>query len=80
MTIVKKESPIGSLGLAPGVHWLKVVVAGDTVAYELMSQTPHTSPSQRKGTGFVRKWSGTARKDDDSDNEWLSHINAKHLR
>jgi len=80
MTLLKKDSPIESLGLGPGVHWLKVVVAGDTVAYELTSKPPHAAPVQRQGTGFVRKWSGTARKIENSDDEWLSHINAKHLR
>lgn len=31
-------------------------------------------------TGFVRKWSGTARKTETAGDPWLARINAKHLR
>lgn len=80
MTVVTKSSPIASLGLGPGVHLLKVVVAVDTVAYEVAEPPELPNPEPRQPTGFVRKWRGTARILDASDDAWLSHINSKHLR
>jgi len=80
VTVVRKNSPIESLGLGPGVHLLKVVITGDTVAYEVAATTPSSTPQLRTGTGFVGKWSGTARKMEVSSDDWLAHINAKHLR
>jgi len=62
------------------VHLLKVVITGDTVAYEVAATTPSSTPQLRTGTGFVGKWSGTARKMEVSSDDWLAHINAKHLR
>lgn len=80
MTVVAKSSPIASLGLGPGVHLLKVVVAVDTVAYEVAEPPELPKRERRQPIGFVRKWGGTAPIVDASDDAWLSHINSKHLR
>jgi len=80
MTVLSKSAPIESLGLGPGIHLLKVVVAGDSVAFEVAATTDRTSPVPRQGTGFVKTWSGTACKMATPGDAWLAHINAKHLR
>ena len=80
MTVLSKNAPLGSLGLGPGTHTLKVVVAGDTMAFEVETPTVSAPPAPRQGTGFVETWSGTARKIDDPGDTWLEHINRKHLR
>ena len=80
VNIVRKSSPIESLGLGPGVHRLRIVVSGDTVAYEVEMTDIPSVPAPRKVTGFVGRWSGTARKMDIPDDEWMARINAKHLR
>jgi hypothetical protein len=79
MTVLTKSAPIDSLGLSPGVHMLRVVVAGDTVAFEEAASADPATPARRQETGFVKKWSGTARKLDVPGDDWLAHINAKHL-
>ena len=80
MTVVSKSASLESLGLGPGTHTLKVVVAGETVAFEVEAPATRPSPVLRQGTGFVQTWSGTARKMDDPGDEWLERINRKHLR
>jgi hypothetical protein len=80
MTVLTKSAPIESLGLGAGVHLLKVVVAGDTVAFEVAQSGHRQPPEPRQGTGFVKAWSGTARKMDVPGDPWLAHINVKHLR
>jgi hypothetical protein len=80
MTVLTKSAPIESLGLGPGVHLLKVVVAGDTVTFEVAASADRTTPVPGQGTGFVKTWSGTACKMDVTGDDWLAHINAKHLR
>jgi hypothetical protein len=80
MTVLTKSAPIESLGLGPGVHLLKVVVAGDTLAFEVAASADRATPEPRQGTGFVKTWSGTARKMDVPGDDWLAHINTKHLR
>lgn len=79
MTVLSKNALIEELGLAPGVHHLKVVVAGDTVAFELEDAAAET-PFPRGKTGFVAKWSGSARKVENPADEWFTHINEKHLK
>ena len=79
MTVLTKSAPIESLGLGPGVHLLRVVVAGDTVAFEEAASADQATPVLRQETGFVKTWSGTARKMDVPGDDWLAHINAKHL-
>lgn len=78
VTVLSKSAPIESLGLSPGVHHLKVVVAEDTVAFEL-EDVKVEMPSSHRKTGFVAKWSGSARKVEDPVDNWLTHINEKHL-
>lgn len=80
MNVVGKSFPIGSLGLSPGVHRLRVVVSDDTVAYEVEMTDIPSVPAPRKATGFVGRWSGTARKMDIPEDEWMARINTKHLR
>lgn len=80
MTVLSKSAPIEALGLGPGIHLLKVVVAGDSVAFEVAATPDRTAPAPRQMTGFVKTWSGTASKMDTPGDEWLAHINAKHLR
>lgn len=80
MTVLLKSAPIESLGLSPGVHHLKVVVADDTVSFELEGPAAGEGPELRKGSGFVAAWGGSARKVENPADEWLTHINEKHLR
>ncbi len=80
MTVLLKSASIGSIGLSPGVHRLKVVVADDTVSFELESQASGDGSALRKGTGFVAAWGGSARKEENPAEEWLTRINEKHLR
>jgi hypothetical protein len=80
MTVLTKSATIESLGLGPGVHLLKVVVVGDSVAFEVAAPADRPPPVPQQGTGFVKTWSGTARKMDVPGDDRLAHINAKHLR
>lgn len=80
MNVISKSASIESLGLSPGVHRLRVVVSEETVTYELETVDLPSVPSPRKGTGFIRRWSGTTRKVDIPGDERVAHINAKHLR
>lgn len=79
MTVLSKTAPIESLGLPQGVHHLKVVVAGDTVSFELEDSKTEAQHTRGK-TGFVAKWSGSARRIENPSDEWLTHINEKHLK
>lgn len=80
VNVIRKSAPIGSLGLAPGVHRLRVVVSEETVAYELETTDLPSVAAPRKGTGFIGRWGGTARKVDIPGDERVARINAKHLR
>jgi hypothetical protein len=80
VTVLSKSAPIESLGLSPGVHHLKVVVADDTVSFELEGSAVAENKDVRRGSGFVTAWGGSARKVEDAEDEWLTHINKKHLR
>lgn len=80
MTTLLKSAPIESLGLSPGIHHIKVVVAEDTVSFELECQATSDGPNLGKSSGFVRAWGGSTRKAEDPADEWLTHINEKHLR
>jgi len=77
MTTVTKSTPIGSLGLEPGEHVVRIHVGSDTVSFAVETAT---RPAHRRPTGFIQRWSGTARKVEDPADEWLTHINDKHLR
>jgi hypothetical protein len=83
MTTISKNAALGTLGLPTGDHWVKFHVEGDVISFEVAASKEAvlvTEPQIRKPTGFVNRWGGTARKLEDSADEWLTHINEKHLR
>lgn len=82
MNTLSKSDPLGTLGLPAGDHWVKFHVEDDSISFEVAESTPTPAPTtgKRMPTGFVRKWSGTARKVEDAADDWLSRINEKHLR
>jgi hypothetical protein len=83
MMTVDKNAALGTLGLPSGDHWVKFHVAGDVISYEVAaSKTVDEAPVPiaRKPTGFVEQWGGTAMVAEDASDEWLTHINEKHLR
>ena len=82
MTTVAKSTPIGSVGLSQGKHLVRVHVGEETVSFEVESSAASDGarPAPRQPTGFVEKWSGTARKVVDPADAWLTHLNEKHLR
>ena len=59
---------------------LKVVVAGGSVAFEVVAAADRAAPGPRPGTGFMKTWSGTARRMEIPGDAWLAHSKAKHLR
>lgn len=82
MITVAKSTPIGSLGLSPGDHLVRVHVGQDTVSLEIETPgtvAPESPTAHRQATGFLSKWGGTARKMADPSDDWLTHINEKHL-
>jgi hypothetical protein len=82
MTMTTKSAPLGTLGLPDGDHVVRFHIEHDTVSFEVAEASPDNVRlrSVKKPTGFVEKWGGTARKVEDTNDPWLSHINAKHLR
>lgn len=82
MTILTKDSPLGTLGLPTGDHWVKFHVEGDAISFALVDSLPANTAlsAPRKPTGFVQKWGGSAKKTEDTSDSWLSHINEKHIR
>ena len=82
MSTLTQSTPLASLGLSSGDHLVKFHVEGDSISFEVAASLPVTAakPKARKPTGFVQKWGGSARKVEDANDAWLSHINAKHLR
>ncbi len=84
MQTLAKSAPLGTLGLPAGDHLVIFHVEADTISYEV-AKSQHNAPEllekgKRQPTGFVKKWGGTARKIEDSTDDWLTHINNKHLR
>ena len=83
MTTLSKEADLGYLGLPTGEHWVKFHVEGDAISFEVaaskVSQTA-LETEERKPSGFVERWGGTARKIEDSSDGWITQINEKHLR
>jgi hypothetical protein len=77
-----KNAPLSSLGLSSGDYLVKFHVEGDSISFEIVASPPGATmkPQSRKPTGFVQKWGGSARKIEDANDAWLSHLNAKHLR
>lgn len=81
MNTLTKDDPLGTLGLPTGDHWVKFHVEDDAITFEVAASAPEGKPvPERIPTGFVQKWSATARKKEDLADAWLSHINEKHLR
>lgn len=86
MNTVTKASPLGSLGLPTGDHWVRFHVEGESISFEVAQSSPVlASPGTertvvRKPTGFVKRWGGSFRKIDDPSDPWLTRINEKHLR
>jgi hypothetical protein len=65
-------------------HLVRFHVEAEVISFEVAaSRSPEVEPSGsavRQPIGFVKKWSGTARKVEDPNDAWLAHINDKHLR
>ncbi len=82
MNTLAKSAPLGTLGLPSGDHWVKFHVEENSISFEIKSSQPSTSPESkpRKPTGFVQKWGGSAKKQTAATDDWLTHINDKHLR
>lgn len=84
MPTVTKSATLDTLGLPAGDHLVRFHVEAEMISFEVAaSRLPVTSPQSaatRQPTGFVKKWGGTARKVEDSEDAWLTHINDKHLR
>lgn len=82
MHTLAKSAPLVTLGLPQGDHWVKFHVEDETISFEVAASLPKNAskPVAHKPTGFVQTWGGTARKVEDASDEWLSHINEKHLR
>jgi hypothetical protein len=83
MITVSKSTPVGSLGLEPGDHLVRVHVGKETISFEVEEESPGiesgTRASRRNPTGFLKRWGGTARKIEDPADVRLTHINEKHL-
>ncbi len=85
MNTLSKSTPLGTLGLPSGDHWVRFHVEGDAISFEVASvpqvlAAAHDSAPQKKPTGFVQKWGGSVKQVDDASDAWLTHINDKHLR
>jgi hypothetical protein len=84
MPTVAKTATFNTLDLPEGDHLVLFHVEADTISYQVTSSQPDmekiaTSPKQFP-TGFLKKWGGTAQKVEDTSDEWLTHLNDKHLR
>ena len=82
MNTLSKTTPLGTLGLPSGDHWVKFHVEGDSISFEVASSVPQQKDATplRKPTGFVQRWSGSVKKTEDAGDAWLTHLNEKHLR
>lgn len=84
MPTIAKTSTLDALGLPAGDHVVRFHVEADAISFEIaasQSSSGATQPaSQRKPTGFLKKWGGTARKIEDPADAWLTHISEKHVR
>lgn len=86
MNTLTKSTPLGTLGLPSGDHWVRFHVEGDSISYEVAQSLPKSDQQAvkvappKKPTGFVQKWGSTARKIEDANDAWLTHINDKHLK
>lgn len=82
MHTLTKSEPISTLRLASGDHLVRFHVEGDAISYEVTASVPQKpdAAEARKPTGFVQRWGGSAKKNEDKRDAWLTHINEKHLR
>ena len=82
MTTVSKSATLETLGLPPGDHVVHFHVGVEVISYEVAGEGGRLPEAARtrQPTGFVQRWSATARKIEDKADAWLSHINEKHLR
>ena len=82
MNTLTTSTPLGTLGLATGDHWVKFHVEGDVISFEVAASIPAdvTAALPKKPTGFVQKWGGSVQRITDPNDGWLTHINDKHLR
>jgi hypothetical protein len=80
MNTYPKSAALGTLGLPSGDHWVRVHVEDDAISFEVAASLPQQGGKPGKPTGFVQLWGGSAKKLEDAGDEWLAHINSKHLR
>ncbi len=80
MNTFPKSAALATLGLPSGDHWVMMHVGDDAISIEVTASLPPQPDRLTKPTGFVQRWSGSARKLDDASDDWLEHINQKHLR
>jgi hypothetical protein len=82
MNTLPKSASLDTLDLPAGEHLVKFNVGEDTISFEVESSKPGNGKMgfPRKPTGFVAKWGGSVRKEEDSQDGRLDHINKKHLR
>lgn len=80
MNTVTKAASLDALGLPKGDHWVRFHVDEQSISFEVAASIPEKLSSPKKPTGFVQRWSGSAKKIDDASDSWLTHINEKHLK
>ena len=90
MNILTKSTPIGTLGLPSGDHWVKFHVEDDSISFEVASSLPRQAAESRASSGqasaarsFVEKWSGRGQLLSESEmanDDRLAALTAKHLR
>jgi hypothetical protein len=78
-----KSTPLGTLGLTSGEHWVRFCVEEDSISFEIAASLPkkleREVSTSKQPTHFVQKWGGSLKKIEDSKDSWLTHINDKHL-
>lgn len=82
MNTLTTSTPLGTLGLGSGDHWVRFHVEGDAISFEVAASMPAQAAASppKKPTGFVQQWGGSARRITDENDAWLTRINDKHLR
>lgn len=79
MNTLTKAASLDALGLPKGDHWVRFHVDEQSISFEIAASIPE-KVTEKKPTGFVQRWGGTAKKVEDESDTWLSHINEKHLK
>ena len=89
MNTLTTSTPLGTLGLPVGDHWVKFHVEGDAISFELAASLPRRpdvspSPSAQAtaARSFVEKWSGKGRlltENEMGDDARLAALTAKHV-